>query len=92
MKCISLNIIKKDAALSVLESGYINFSLGFYADDNGKYYLKIHTSDSGQGYTRQASAGTDEMLHGRGLSIIKSFCEKVGVSDDGKTLEVLYQL
>ena len=73
-------------------NGYINFSFGFFADDKGKYYLKIHTSDSGQGYTRQASAGTDEMLHGRGLSIIQSFCQKVGISNDGKSLEVLYQL
>ena len=82
---------KKDSALSALESGYINFNFSFYADDN-KYYLKIRVSDSGHGYESGNSATTDEMLHGRGLSIIQSFCEKVSISDDGKTLEVLYQL
>lgn len=82
----------KELALAELESGYINFNFSFYAGDNGKYYLKIHVSDSGHGYKIGTVTSTDEMLHGRGLSIIQSFCEKVGVSEDGKTLELLYQL
>jgi len=83
---------QKDQALLELESGYINFSFSFFAGDNGRYYLNIHVSDSGHGYKTGAATSTDEMLYGRGLSIIQSFCEKVGISDDGKTLEVLYQL
>lgn len=82
---------KKEQALAELESGYINFNFSFYADDNGRYYLNIHVSDSGHGYKTGTATSTDEMLHGRGLRIIQSFCEKVGFSDDGKTLEILYQ-
>lgn len=82
----------KDKALAELKDGYINFNFSFYADANEKYYLKMLVSDSGEGYKSDAAANTDEMLHGRGLSIIKSFCEKVCISEDGKSLEVYYQL
>lgn len=83
---------KKDAALSILENGFIDFNFSFYADSADKYYLKIQVSDSGDGYQVDGLTSTDEMLHGRGLSIIMSFSEAISFSEDGKTMEVLYQL
>jgi len=82
---------KRDEALSLLEIAFIRFNFSFFADEE-KYYLKIDVSDSGDGYHIDGSKNTDEMLHGRGLSIIQSFSEKISFSDDGKTMEVLYRL
>ncbi|MCW8901173.1 MAG: fused response regulator/phosphatase [Gammaproteobacteria bacterium] len=81
----------RDDALSVLKDASINFHFSFFSANN-KHYLKIQVSDSGGGYHIDNSISTDEMLHGRGFSIIQSFSEKISFSDDGKTMEVLYHL
>jgi len=82
---------KRDEALSLLDNAFIKFNFSFFEDEE-KHYLKIDVSDSGDGYHIEGSKTTDEMLHGRGLSIIQSFSEKISFSDDGKTMEVLYRL
>lgn len=74
-----------------LQDALITFSFKFFVKGENQY-LEIQVSDSGEGYHGKNSKSTEEMLHGRGLSIINSFCENISFSKDGKTLELLYKL
>lgn len=74
-----------------LRDASITFDFKFFEKEE-KQYLEMHVSDSGDGYYKEGSKSTDDMLYGRGLNIISSFCEKVSFSDDGKMLQVLYEL
>lgn len=82
--------IRKEKLLN-LQDALITFSFSFFMKDDVQY-LEMQVSDSGEGYHGKNSKSTEEMLHGRGLSIIKSFCETISFSKDGKTLELLYKL
>lgn len=78
-------------ALLELDKASILFKFNFIVEDDG-HLLEIHVTDSGSGYKKESSDTLDEVLHGRGLSIINSFSEKVYFSEDGKTLTILYKL
>lgn len=82
---------KRNAALLKLEKASISFNFKFVINENGNY-LEIKIQDSGDGYKKVTETSTDEMLHGRGLAIMNSFCDKVSFSSDGKTLTVLYKI
>ena len=81
----------RDEKLLKLQDALITFSFKFFVK-NDNQYLEMQISDSGDGYHGKDSKSTEEMLHGRGLSIINSFCENISFSKDGKTLELLYKL
>lgn len=81
----------RDEALLKLESATIDFNFSLNIDD-GNYYLDIKVNDSGNGYHNKSLTNDDDMLHGRGLSIISGLCDKVSFSDDGKILNILYKL
>ena len=81
----------RDEKLLNLQDGLITFNFKFFVKDDSQY-LEMQVSDSGKGYHGKDSKSTEEMLHGRGLSIINSFCENISFSEDGKTLELLYKL
>lgn len=81
----------RDKALVELNDAYINFKFNFIVKGT-EHYLEIKVTDSGGGYSKGESETTEDMLHGRGLHIMKSFCKNISFSEDGKTLEVLYQL
>ncbi len=82
---------KRDDALIKLEHASINFNFSFIVE-NDTHYLEIQVQDSGNGFQNGNVLNTDEMLYGRGLSMINSFSEKVSFTDAGKTLSVLYKL
>lgn len=81
----------RDKALENLEDAFINFKFNFMIKE-AEHYLEIEVTDSGGGYKNGDYKSTEDMLHGRGLSIINNFSEKVSFSEDGKTLNVLYKL
>jgi len=81
----------RDENLQALLDASIDFSfqLKAIASDN---YLAIQTIDSGKGYQGQHQPKSEDGLHGRGLDLIESLCEKVTFSEDGRTLDLLYRL
>lgn len=81
----------RDLALSDINDGLMVFKFDFLVE-NGGHFLNIEVTDSGRGYNGDDLQSDDEMLHGRGLSIISSFTEKTFFSNEGKTLNVLYKL
>jgi serine phosphatase RsbU (regulator of sigma subunit) len=78
------------AKLSQLDDATINFDFS-YISASAAPSLKIRMSDTGHGYQGHSSASNDQP-HGRGLDILRSLCETLSFSDEGRTLEVLYRL
>ena len=82
---------RRDDALSKLEEASIDFDFSFCII-NDEHFLKIYVQDSGKGYGVNDTNSSEDLLHGRGLDIIRSFSEDVSVSEDGKALNILYKL
>ena len=81
----------REEQLENLKDGSIVFDFKFLPDTECPS-LSIRIKDSGEGYQGHGDNKSGNELHGRGLSIISSFCEDVVFSDGGKVLEVLYPL
>jgi len=81
----------RDKKIQNLNDAFINFDFKLL-EESEQQYLQIRISDSGKGYHGNDSGDSDDLLYGRGLSIISSLCENISFLDDGKTLEVLFQL
>lgn len=81
----------REDVLVELENAFITFKFNFIVE-NSNHYLEIQVTDSGGGYKKDDYKITGDELHGRGLSIISSFSEKITFSVDGRTLNVLYKL
>lgn len=85
---------EREKKLQMLENASITFDLTFDPNQD-QQILKIHITDSGTGYKNQISnnsSNSNTGLHGHGLEIINSFCEKVTFSEDGRSLEALYRI
>ena len=82
---------KRSELLKDLKDASIYFEFIFNPPPDGAS-LHMRMTDSGRGFHRIQSSSSDELLYGRGLIIIKSFCEEVSFSEDGKTLDVIYRL
>lgn len=81
----------REEMLQSLEDAFIVFDFKYYVEDL-QPYLKIRIEDSGKGYQGSEEMATEDLLHGRGLTIINSFCENVEFSEEGRVLEALYLL
>lgn len=77
--------------INELEEAFIKFDFNFINQKKTRY-LEIKVTNSGSGYQENVTSLSDDRLHGRGLDIIKSFCEEMSFSDDGKVFTVLYRL
>ena len=82
---------RRDKALLGLEEASIHFDFSFYVESN-ESFIKIDVRDSGQGYSSKSIEKSDDLLHGRGLEIIRSLCETVIISEAGNALTILYKL
>lgn len=82
--------VRNDKIKSI-EKAFINFNFSFLTKNN-EHYLKIEVQDSGAGYQGEQYKFSDDMFSGRGLDIIKNFCEEVFFSEDGKVFTILYRL
>ena len=85
---------EREKKLQMLENASITFDLTFDPNQD-QQILKILITDSGTGYKKQISnnsSNSNTGLHGHGLEIINSFCEKVTFSEDGRSLEALYRI
>ncbi|MFK5913758.1 MAG: fused response regulator/phosphatase [Woeseiaceae bacterium] len=91
---------KREERLKNLESATIHFDLHMKPID-GKNYLAINVTDSGTGSnlvmqsmseSKNITELDEDKLHGRGLSIIKGFCENTYFSEDGQTFSALFLL
>jgi two-component sensor histidine kinase len=82
---------EREKKLQMLENASITFDLTFDPKQD-QQSLKILITDSGTGYKKQILNNSNTRLHGHGLEIINSFCEKVTFSEDGKSLEALYRI
>jgi len=81
----------REEMLQNLQDASIVFDFKYYVEHT-QPYLKIRIEDSGEGYQGNEEKATEDLLHGRGLTIINSFCESVAFSEKGRVLEVLYLL
>jgi len=81
----------REDKLQNLQNASIVFDFEYYVEDT-QPYLKIRIEDSGEGFQGREVKASEELLHGRGLTIINSFCKNVAFSEDGRVLEVLYPL
>lgn len=83
--------VYRDEKLLNLQGAQIDFEFRFVpAINNNRLYIKI--TDNGKGFQGKEPVSSDEVLHGRGLSIIENFCDEVVFNDDGKSLDVSYRL
>ena len=64
--------------------------LCFSVEDKNQY-LEINVRDSGTGFKKAHSKGSDDKLYERGMKIINDLCERITYLDDGKSLNVLYK-
>ena len=81
----------RNKKINELEQATIDFNFNFIVKNDTRF-LEISVKDSGSGYQTNATSASDDLLHGRGLDIIRSFCEETAFSDDGKILTLLYRL
>ena len=81
----------REEKLQNLQDASIVFDFEYYVEDT-QPYLKIRIKDSGKGYQGSEEKATDDLLHGRGLTIIHSFCENVAFLEEGRVLEASYPL
>lgn len=82
---------EREKKLQMLENASITFDLTFDPKQD-QQCLKILITDSGSGYKKQILNNSNTGLHGHGLEIINSFCERVTFSEDGRSLEALYRI
>lgn len=76
--------------LSLLENTSIKFNFTFFPDPEERKLI-IRIKDNGKGYHGHISHNSEDMLHGRGLEIIRGLCESVSFHDNGNTIEVMYR-
>lgn len=81
----------RDEQLQNLEQASIVLDFKYIPHDSQPYLL-IRIEDSGKGYQAPAVTKSDDQLHGRGLTIINSFCNSVTFSNNGKVMEAVYPL
>ena len=84
-----MNKITRFSSLLKLES---HITIRHILLNQDRHCLKIQMSDSSDGYHNENPNNTDEMLHARGLSMIKSFTEHISFTDNGEKMEVRYRL
>jgi two-component system, HptB-dependent secretion and biofilm response regulator len=80
---------ERESRLLKLVDAVIAFDFELFLKD-GKSLLKLKITDNGKGYKDHVSNDSDDLLHGRGLDIINSFCKEVVFSSDGQSLEVIF--
>jgi len=81
----------RDEKLRVLEGASIKLDFACATSDE-QQQLTIRITDNGKGYKGHDIDLSEDKLHGRGLDIIRSFCESVKFSNEGRTLELIYGL
>lgn len=81
----------RDEQIKNLENAFIDFNFSFLTKQDDAY-LKIEVKDSGRGYQGKEQEFSAELFSGRGLDIIKNFCEEMSFSEDGSVFTVLYRL
>ena len=82
---------QRKTQLQELSDAFVEFSFSTIVSLNGNF-LKIRITDSGKGYQGHKADKSGEKLHGRGIDMIKSFCDEMVFSNEGRTLEVLFRL
>ena len=81
----------RDEKLRNLKDASIKFDLT-YSSANDVHQFVIRMQDNGKGYHGHKDSLIDNSLHGRGLEIVKSLCEHVEFSNEGRSLELVYRL
>ena len=81
----------RDEKLKNLKGASIKFDLTYSSADDVQQFV-IRMQDNGKGYHGHEASPIDNSLHGRGLEIVKSLCEQVEFSNEGRTLELVYRL
>jgi len=81
----------RELKLNSLEGATIRFYFKYFSEE-GNSKLLIRINDNGDGYKGHSTDPTTDKLHGRGIAIISELCESVAYSDEGRTLELVYQL
>jgi len=81
----------RDEKLKNLKDASIKFDFGYSLVDDAQHFV-IRMQDTGKGYHGHKGSLADNSLHGRGIEIVKSLCEQVDFSNEGRTLELVYRL
>jgi len=80
----------RDEKLSSLTNAFIKLDFN-YTSESHEQCLVICIEDSGTGYHGHKLDDSENKLHGRGLDVIASLCERMTFSNDGKRLELVYK-
>ncbi|MCK4743346.1 MAG: SpoIIE family protein phosphatase [Sulfuriflexus sp.] len=81
----------RDEHLKNLHDACITFDFS-YISALGDETLIIRIKDNGKGYQGHDAELSETKLSGRGLDIVNNLCKSVEFSDDGKQLELVFQL
>jgi len=81
----------REKKLKDLADASIKFDLT-YSSTLGYEQVVICIKDNGCGYQGHEVDMSNSSLHGRGLDIVNSICDKVVFSDKGRMLEVTYKI
>lgn len=82
----------REERLASLTEGEINLKFKL-SSDNKKMYITI--TDSGDGFDTNAitlSEEDNDTSHARGVNLVSSLCEEMHYSDNGRTVNVIYNL
>lgn len=87
---------QREQALKELQDGEIRISLGILSTET-PHVMEIIVSNSGDGFDyKSIETGPSELdsdlLHGRGISLVKGMCQSLTFSDQGRTVEARYLL
>ena len=83
--------VMRDEKLKNLRDASIKFDFSYSpSDEVQQFVMQMH--DSGKGYHGHKASLNSNSPHGRGLDIVKSLCEHVEFSNEGRTLELVYRL
>ena len=77
--------------LDALDAAHIDFAFTLINNPQTPG-LKISITDSGKGYQGGSHDASGDELHGRGMALIKSFCDNVAFSSNGCRLEAVFRL
>lgn len=80
---------QRESALEQLVDGYVKFSFEHQATDDGGS-LRMHVKDSGKGFdycSKLSGSGSGDVLHGRGIGLIRDLCEQIHYVGAGNEVE-----
>ncbi|WP_163833100.1 ATP-binding SpoIIE family protein phosphatase [Spartinivicinus ruber] len=82
---------ERESRLQWLKQGYIRFSINHQPTvQGGSVQIRVEDSGPGFNYQQLQNAMDDQLFHGRGVSLLRSFCQQVVYLGKGNCVEVVF--